>query len=817
MQDLATAEYLSAGGNRHSAASDWSHVHALLAYGADQNIALWDPLDESKKGVTALLSGHEAKVTSLTFAKVSNVMPLLISGSADGQIRAWRQVDGRRWANESSTKAHEGAVNCITSLNGTNIFATGGADAVVKLWSFAEGGLVCLHSLRPKPRLIPLSTCLGHLSESSDSKAFLVLGGTRNDIYVYAIDNVLEEPKVEHCATLSGHEGWIRSLALKQKPEGGYLLASTSADKYVRLWDFGSANEPHTVDSADKTDLLIQQGSLTAKTQKVGVGATSLDITFESLLLGHEDWVYSAAWSPAGSARQLLTASADGSLTIWEPDASSGIWVSVTRLGEISGQKGATTATGSAGGFWSALWSPQGNAVTCLGRTGSWRLWYFDEAQQYWVQRPAVSGHVSPVNGLSWSQDGAYLLSTSSDQTTRLHADWRRDAKRTWHEFARPQIHGYDLNCVSSISLSQFASGADEKLLRVFDEPKSTANLLQRLCNITSSQHDSLPETAAIPVLGLSNKAMDGPEAEDTTAGANGNDNAPPPIPIGEIDQLTEPPTEDILARHTLWPEREKLYGHGYEISESASNGRILATACKASSLDHAVIRLYDTATWAEIRPPLAAHTLTVTRLAWSPAPHSLLLSVGRDRQWAIFAFEESSSAWKLVQAMPKAHSRMILDATWGPGDEGRTPFFATAGRDKSIKIFARDESKEGQFVLAQTIVRSAPVTAIATTSVSTDHGRRVVLAVGEESGAISVHVLDESQGLKLLRSEKLSEAVCPSKAVHRLAWRPWHEERDNADESTSPGKCLAIAAADSSLRVLRVNIDSLARLENDE
>jgi elongator complex protein 2 len=40
-----TLDFISVGGNRHPAAADWDREKSgLLAFGADNNIALWDPL-----------------------------------------------------------------------------------------------------------------------------------------------------------------------------------------------------------------------------------------------------------------------------------------------------------------------------------------------------------------------------------------------------------------------------------------------------------------------------------------------------------------------------------------------------------------------------------------------------------------------------------------------------------------------------------------------------------------------------------------------------------------------------------------------------
>ena len=810
LMTLATTDYISVGGNRNTSAADWDEQSGLLAFGADQNVAIWRPQDRSQRGISNLLRGHNDKVTAVKFALSADwEARTLVTGSADGELRTWHSTSNlEAWHCSTSLTAHDGSINAVSILPHSSLFATAGADATVKVWTLASNGASLIHSITLKPRYIPLAVALGACNDRTQS-CFMAVGGTKSSIQLYVL--TANDGKLQHelQATLAGHEGWIRSLALRIPnggPEKDIILASASQDKYVRLWRLHQGDAVFNKDKFQGNGIAANEQGLTSKVQTIEILGVRYSITFEALLVGHEDWIYTAVWSPIADSLQLLTASADNSLTIWEPDLTSGIWVTTTRLGEISGQKGATTATGSAGGFWIGLWSPNGQAVACLGRTGSWRLWENDAGLQYWIQKSGVSGHVGPLNGLSWEGNGDFLITTGADQTTRMHAEWKRDSISTWHEFARPQIHGYNLNCVTCIGPNQFVSGAEEKLLRVFNKPKAVANMMARLCNVSAPDVSSMAEAANMPVLGLSNKAIESSAAEDTEPNqTNGEIQASNPIDMLDI---TSPPHEDILARHTLWPEHEKLYGHGYEISEVTTNadGSIAATSCKASSVDHAVIRLYSTEDWHEIKPPLTAHSLTVTKLQFSPSPYKYLLSVGRDRMWSVFQQDEvEREKWTLVAKIEKAHSRMILDASWLPSSEHCV--FATAGRDKLVKIWQRQEGDEHEFFCKTTIMRQSPITAIAFSAVGKDQ-RRAAMAVGEETGQISIHVFD-AERLEVLKSWEVKEAMCPSKAVMRLSWRPWEDKKNNGSgEDIGEASQLAVGSADASLRIMRITWD---------
>lgn len=497
------------------------------------------------------------------------------------------------------------------------------------------------------------------------AQSVVAVGGTSGTIYISCGPESIK---------LTGHENWVRSLDFCPQENNELVLASASQDRYIRLWRFSRQ-------SVEENPL---KSGLSTKVQHVG----SYTVFFEALLMGHDDWVLSIQWDP--STFRLLSASSDSSLIVWaadnltHEDEGYDLWTPQVRLGDMS-ILGASTATGASGGFWGAYWLE--SHVATASRSGAWRLWTRDT----WKPVVGISGHTRTVTWVSWL--GSYVLSTSLDQTTRL---WRVK-ERQLQEVARPQIHGYDMICCAPLGSNAFVSGGDEKTLRVFGLPTTVQNLLASLGE-PLGDHTEL-SAASVPALGLSNKEQDTNDSID--------------LPQGEL------PQEYHLQRHTLWPETEKLYGHGYEISclDVSPAGGLLASCCKANSARHAVIRLYDTTRWRQLEP-LVGHNLTVTRVRFSP-DGKLLLSVSRDRQLFVFDTETHHT----VFTSPKAHSRIIWDCCWLSNTT-----FASVSRDKSLKVWNLDGT-----VLASATF-SAPVTAC-------DYNGKLV--IGLETG--EVHVLDDA------------------------------------------------------------------------
>lgn len=312
----------------------------------------------------------------------------------------------------------------------------------------------------------------------------------------------------------------------------------------------------------------------------------------------------------------------------------------------------------------------------------------------------------------------------SLDQTTRLYAPWKRNLDNqpveTWHEMGRPQVHGYDIKCIAFTQNWQFVSGSDEKVLRVFEGPKSCVESLAALTKEEKMKEEATnqPLGANVPALGLSNKAVFENDVGSYNNADDVDDQSPmqsymnaPATQNSLLEVMQQPPFEEHLLLHTLWPEVDKLYGHLYEIMcvDATTDGKFIATACKASTPEHAVVRLFDTNKWKELSTKITAHTLTVTRVRFSHND-KWLLTVSRDRYWSLSERTEENGEiiYKLI-AKNKAHARIIWDCAWSHDDA----LFVTGSRDKTFKVWKQNQENPQDWVCLATIKCDEAITAL--------------------------------------------------------------------------------------------------------
>ncbi|KAI0049599.1 WD40 repeat-like protein [Auriscalpium vulgare] len=789
----ASLDYVSASANRFNHAADTAPQASLIVFGSGKLIALWDTDNESERGVYETLHAHAAIVTCVKFVH----QECFVSADEAGVAKVWRRIDGE-WVSVFSTQAHSKAVATVAVHLQSRIFVTGGSDSTVKIWHMDEKYQWHERQAISLQGRFPLDASVSQLPQST--ALVLALATTYGVMQIYTLTSPSSSRDTEFslAASVPGHEDWIRAVSFSSHaafPSNQLVLASGSQDNTIRLWNIEHVSRSPGEQTAADDLLDAFEASLggdpdeggrqiSLKQHIINVkeddGSTKqFSMTFDALLIGHEAGVTSLSWRPSQSSPSsppcLLSTSTDSSLILWQPSSvptpssagssshTSGtaqLWIADQRFGDVGGQR--------LGGFVGGTWGQSGQEALAWGWAGGWRRWQCATTAvegERWKEVGAVGGHAGPVRGIGWSPGGEYLISAGLDQTTRIHAPI---GGTSWHELARPQVHGYDLVGVAFLDALHFVSVADEKVARVFEAPRGFARIVRALGAADLAVDEAkLPPSASVPPLGLSNKANKDVNTQSVNA----------PMP-------SRRPFEAELAAETLWPEIEKVFGHGYEsISLTVSNNRsLMATACKSTSAKHAVVRIYETKTFQPVGPPLEGHTLTVTRVAFSP-DDQLVLTVSRDRTWRLF--QRNGDQGYLAVAADKSHARIIWDCSWAP-DGG---LFATASRDKTVKIWQPKSDSRIEWTAAATLKLTEAVTAVA----FAHHDR--TLAVGIESGEILVYASTSVTEWQLSLTVKAGAAHIDH--IHQLAWRPATVHTD--------ARQLASCSEDGTLKILTV------------
>lgn len=732
-----------------------------MAFGACHSVAILDTKFQESCKITQTLVKHTGRVNAVKWIKRndSEREDELISGADDHLAIIWNLSKPEE---TRILKGHNGGITTVDAIEagGKLIVVTGSSDSTIKLWEVNANDINCFQEISLKTGF-----CF--------AARFAKLPGTDEIVLAYATDDNkirLLRRKDGNCGQfvpafqLLGHENWVRGLDFAVDNNSDLLLASCSQDTFIRLWRLSQRAQEESF-IADDCLLQLPTGCVHADEQFDSGAHPKLTVILESVLQGHEDWVYGVHWNQNKNELQLLSSSIDKTMIIWSLGEDD-VWCEKVRVGEVGG---------NAMGFYGGKFSCDGRSIIGYGYLGTFHVWHQSaENEKLWEPGVIVGGHFADVRDVCWEPQGQFLFSTAADQTTRVHAPCGTSKARdpTWHELARPQVHGYDMQCLAVLGRYKFASGAEEKVIRVFQAPVNFVRNFRNLCNITSDPDGDeilrcAPVGASLPSLGLSNKAVQ----------KNSSDNVNKEESIEKFNEdLADklfPPQEETLMQGTLWPETQKLYGHGFEIFALTStfDGKYLASSCKASSAEHAHILLWDTSSWKQIQK-LSSHQLTVTQMRFS-RDGRFLLAVSRDRRWSLFENKSTNgaSSFELVAMMDKkegAHTRIIWSCDWSHDSK----YFSTCSRDGKLVVWAvasdDDASKVNPHVVASIELKNQSITACA---FGYEHyqDQSYLIAFGLETGIIKLckfdNVLTELISLESAHSHHLT--------VKQLRFRP--------------------------------------------
>ncbi|KER26915.1 hypothetical protein T265_05903 [Opisthorchis viverrini] len=648
-----------------------------------------------------------------------------------------------------------------------------------------------------------LRTCLWmHPSVKPIHFVFVGLDSGKTEIYSEYLTETQKETfdQLTCSAVLSGHTDWVRCLDATQNSfecTTSLYLATGSQDNVIRLWNIFQSSPVIDI-SKHSSGAKICDLNLPSEGKPAEF---TLSIASESVLSGHDNWVTGVAWSPEDSRfpPPLLSSSMDKSLIVWSPPQSTGgnvhIWLEGARLGNLGG-----AGMGFMDGFW-LLSDP--STICAQNFQGSLSVWHFSADKSFWSPGLPICGHSGSVTDIAWSKKKVsdkclieknrsvtptYLLTTGSDQTVRVHTPRRLSvatgdvsqltgdkAKEgwVWHELARPQVHGYDMNAICSLSTIGYVSAGDEKVARVFTATRAFVESYQDAiglegysladCYISEQPVEALAEGAIQPTLGLSNQmtgsesgsvSFNGAEVDSTIPTEHGD----APLHIGAISI----PTEDRLQHATLWPETKKLYGHPYEVYSLAAhpNRRLVASACVASKQIHAYIILWNGMSDWTIHQRLVHHQLTVTQMAWSLDGRHLL-AVSRDRTWSVWSCDgtpvtDAALPNYCLTAYPQkghGHSRIIWTCAWSPDND----YFVSGSRDQTILVWPTPDASssiepapKAQRPLIAPKLFAAAVTALDICRLSDHHTssdrHSHLVAVGLETGSLLLLTLSSNR-----------------------------------------------------------------------
>jgi WD40 repeat protein len=380
----------------------------LVSCGDDKTLRFWNPANGQSLGV---VGAHPAAVRGLAVSPNNNAV---YSAGADGTLKFWALPPV---ASKAVGAAHGDAVTALALSNDGNSLVSASADKTVRLTNAANGQLIRDFkgatagvesvALSPNGALIAAGTAdkrlllwqtadakmLANVANQATGLAFnpasnqLLTGGGDGVLKLWALPPVPER-------TLA-HPDAVRSAVASAD---GKRLFTASADKIVRAWNLANLQQPERQFSGHTA--AVNAVAVNADGKLLASAGDDATIRFWDQGNGQQTALIGAHAGPVTSlsfnaSNQVLSASADGSVKLWQPPAAAG---------KMLAHPGQVT---------SAVLTPDGARLLTGCSDKQVRLWNLTSGQ---VERP-FAGPTLGVLCVAMNPAGTQVTAGGADKT----------------------------------------------------------------------------------------------------------------------------------------------------------------------------------------------------------------------------------------------------------------------------------------------------------------------------------------------------------------------------------------------------------------